>query len=366
MKTPWTSELSRVVFLELRREITLGDLTLPKGFALPILYEEMEEKVLAGDSGDFTSTEVLRGILLLYGLDEHFRDREVYASIVSHLESQAGDLFKYFFHVAQTDEKLAFLLSLGYYHLGLSDAANILFTAELADNLYRESEDEKISDLAYALYRQAHSLDPTWQSHFHLAYHTYNRELYTKALEHIAASYDRLPTPELQTEMANLLALSEQKLAFHEGKELFFKERFEEAVIKFHSLEEEFPGWYQLHFFLGVSYRMLQQYSKALTSFYRALSLRRDDPQLYNEMAICHLMLEEPFEAEPLIEAALQLDENNPELLCNRAIVFLRTDRLKEAKEDLLKARSLDPNEPLYRDWLEHVQGKETDRALTH
>ncbi len=366
MKTPWTNELSRVVFLELRRDIQLGKLTIPEGFALPVLYELIEEKVISGQSGDFTSTEVLRGILLLFGLDEDFQDKETYASIVSSLEEEAGSLFAFFVQTAETDEKLAFLFSLGYYHLGLSDPMTILYTAELADNLYKESEDILLSDIAFSLYKETHALQPSWQSDYHLAYHYYNRDRFDKALEHIAACYDSLPTDELQTEVTQLLALSEQKMVFEQGRELFFKERFEEAVLKFQSLEEEFPGWYQLHFFMGLSYRMLQQYSRALASFYRALSLKRDDPQLYNEMAICHLMLEEPLEAEPLIEAALQLDRDNPELLCNRAIVYLRTDRLKQARTDLEKARELDPADDLYVNWLDYVLRKEKEIATPH
>ncbi|MDI9472925.1 MAG: tetratricopeptide repeat protein [Bacillota bacterium] len=364
MKTPWTNELSRVVFLELRRDIQIGEIKLPKGFALPVLYDELERKVLARQSGDFTNSEVLRGILLLYALDEDFPDREIYSSIVHQLQLPTQNLLPFFVEISQSDQKLAFLLSLGYYHLGLADPITMLFTAESADNLFRENSEEKIGDIAFNLYREIHQISPSWQSNYHLAYHYYNRDRYEDALQHISACYDELPSDELRTEITQLFMLSEQKSVFHEGKKLLFKERYDEALIKFHSLHEEFPGWYDLHFFTGLSYRMLQQFSRALVFFYRALSLKRDDPQLYNEMAICHLMLNEPLEAEPLLEAALQLDRDNPELLCNRAIVYIRTDRLHEAREDLLRARKLDPSDELYFEWLNYLSGLEEQSEI--
>lgn len=365
MKTPWTNELSRLVFVELRRDISLGELTLSKDLPLPILFEEIEEKVTREAPEDFTSIQILTGILYLFGLDPDFREPTAYAAIVEHIEQKSGSLFGYLLELSKSDEKLALILGLGYHHLGFQDERVFLLSAELADTLARSESSALLEDIAFTLYEEAHAISPSWQSHYHLAFHYYNRESFPEALSHFSAAYPELPTQELKVEVAQLLAMSEQKMAFEEGKELFYKERFDEAIEKFRSLEEDFPGWYPLFFYLGVSYRMMEDYTQALSAFYRALSLRKDDPQLYNEMAICLLMLEDPLQAEPLLEAALQLDKDNPELLCNRAIVFLNTDRNERAMEDLLRARELDPDEPLYEQWLNFLLRKEGDIGAT-
>ncbi|HZK10543.1 MAG TPA: tetratricopeptide repeat protein [Clostridia bacterium] len=336
--------LEDLSFLQLRRDLRFGDLFLPKGLHLPLYTKQLEEKIKEGEM-DFGTEEILEGILSLYGADKDFKDKELYQPFIKKLQPLLPYLYE-----KRTNPKKALLMALGLIHLDLEEKGLYLFAAERCNDLIKEGLD--CSELAMELLEKE---KPSWPVGYHKGFLYYNKERYHKALEAWGEILDKeLPT-EIRDEVFSMMALADKKKEYLGGRELLFKERFEEARQVFKSLLADFPNWYELHFYYGLSLRLLEQNREALTVFYGLLQTKRDDIHLYNELAICHLFLQEAEEARVLLEEGLKLEESS-DLRLNLAISLFELGSKKEALEEIQKAKKLAPEDELIDHWLEHMR----------
>lgn len=346
------NKLEEIAFIELGKDIIQGELLLKKGTLLPLLDSALRKQIQKTEN-NFSSEDLLQGILFLYGLDEEFSHKDTYRQIVQFIETQRGSLLPYLAELARTNPLHGLIMSLGYTQLGLPDERALMLAIECANTLYGESRDEQYESLKYELLQEAKNTHPSWMVHYHLAFLYYNREAFAEAVEHWSLALAESELPEdFRQEMEQMAALSDRKLEYKEALKLLFSERVQEAVEILNALKPDFPQWYNLHFYLGLAYRLQENWSQAAAVFYEALQLKRDDANLYNELSICHLMLEEVQEAEKTLRIALKLDPEHPELLTNLGIVLLRLGNKAEAVSALEHSLHLQPEDELTRLWL--------------
>lgn len=337
-----TADLS---FLELNKELMLEDLCLPKGTALPLFTDVLEEKISDGDL-DLGTRELVSGILYLYGADPDFRDKELYKSVIEHVQPVYGLLLE----ILKESPYRALVMSRGLISLDLVEDGVYLLAAEACNELVKKGEN--YSPLAIELLKLE---KPSWAVSYHQGYHYYHLEDY----EHALFSWKRLleqdAPEEIVSEVLSRLPLAERKKDYELGKQLLFKERYEEARQIFKSLLPEFPHWYELHFYYGLSLRFLEEYREALSTFYGLLQKHREDIHLYNELAICHLFVGEADKAKILLEEGLKLAPH-PDLHLNLAISLYELGDRIEALEEIEKAQLLAPDDELIQSWKTHMR----------
>lgn len=349
-------ELEQLGFIELRQDITSGVVHLPKGMELPLLTSTLRQTIQTGE-GAFRTEDVVLGILMLYGLDESFPGRGNYRSILQAIERSSGSLVPFLAELSRVNPKQALIAALGYRQLELSDDRALLLAIESANLAYHESQDKRYEQLAFELLQQASQESDDWQIAYHLGYQHYNRDEFSEAIVHFRAALAQDMPEEFVEEISGMVELSERKSDFSQGLNLLFGGRPQEAIEVFESLRPDFPEWYSLHFYTGLAYRLEQMYAKALTLFYEALSLKQDDPNLYNELSICHMLNDEPDQALKHLELALELDPERPELLTNYGIVLYQLGDSDKAVEQLKKAIRINPEDELTKQWLDTITG---------
>lgn len=342
--TPFKKILEELSFIQLRRGITAGGVALPKGLHLPLYTKRLEEKVKQGDL-DFETREILEGVLSLYGADKDFRDKEIFIPLVQCLQPLLPFLYEY-----REEPLKALVMALGLIHLGLEEKGVYLFAAERCNDLIKEGFD--YSDLALELLSKE---SPSWAVSYHRGFLYYNKECYEEALEAWNSLLDEDFSVELRDEVYTMIALAEKKKEYLKGRELLFKERYEEARQIFKSLLIDFPHWYELHFYYGLSLRFLEEYSEALSVFLGLWHSKKDDIHLYNELAICYLFMQQPQEAQRFLQEGLALADH-PDLRLNLAISFFEMGDKNAALEQIQCARSLAPEDSLILQWLQYME----------
>ncbi|NLY37318.1 MAG: tetratricopeptide repeat protein [Tissierellia bacterium] len=342
--TLFNKTLEDLSFLELRRELKLGDIILPKGLNLPLYTTVLEKKIKRGEL-DFGTEEILEGILSLYGADKDFKDKDIYRPFVKTLQPLLGYLYE------RRDNPLkSLIMALGLIHLDLEEEGLFLFAAERCNDLIKEGYD--YSDLALELLDKE---KPSWPVGYHRGYLYYNKERYEEALRSWRGILDEeLPT-EIRDEVFSMMVLAEKKKEYLLGRELLFKERYEEARQVFKSLLIDFPHWYDLHFYYGLSLRFLEHHSEALGVFYGLLHTKRDDIHLYNELALCHLFLQEAEEARVQLIEGLKLADH-PDLRLNLAISLFELGDKKAALTEINRAKGLAPEDELIDQWQDYIE----------
>lgn len=336
--------LEDLSFLQLRKDLQVGDILLPQGLNIPLYTKDLEEKIKKGDL-DFGTREILEGILSLYGADKDFKDRDIYRPFVKKLQP----LVPYLYEIRDNTQK-ALIMALGLIHLELEEEGLYLFAAERCNDLIKEGFD--YSDLALELLQKE---KPSWPVGYHQGYLYYNKEDYQEALDAWRGILDEDLPLEIRDEVFSIMVLAEKKKEYLVARELLFKERYEEAMQVFKSLLIDFPHWYELHFYYGLSLRFLEHYSEALGVFYGLLHTKRDDIHLYNELAICHLFQQEAEEARLLLLEGLKL-EDHADLRLNLAISLFELGDKKGALKEIDRAKELAPDDDLISQWQEHMR----------
>ncbi len=349
------TELEQLGFIELRQDVTTGVTHLPKGMELPLLTSTLRRTIQTGE-GSFKTEDVIVGILMLYGLDESFPGKDNYRFILQAIERSTGSLVPFLAELSRSNPKQALICALGYRELELTDDRALLLAIEAANLAHRETQDKRYEELAFALLQQAAEESDDWQVAYHLGYLYYNRDQFTEAIIQFRAALAQDMPEEFVEELSGMVELSERKSDFTRGQSLLFAGRAQEALEIFESLRPDFSEWYSLLFYTGLAYRMEQMYAKALTLFYEALSIKQDDPNLYNELSICHMMNEEPDQAMKHLELALELDPDNPELLTNYGIVLYQLGDTEKAIVQLKHSLQIAPEDELTQQWFDIVQ----------
>lgn len=352
-------KLEEIAFLELRKDLRQGALVLKKGTLLPLLDHALREQVQRAENR-FSTEDIVQGILFLYGLDADFRDKEIYREILSKVEEKGGSLLPYLVESARTNPLKALIMSLGYSHLNMPDAGALMLAIECSNTLYLENHDPQFEALNFDLLQQAKRRHPSWMVDYHLAFLYYNREAFAEAAEHWRLALEESDLPEeFRQEIEQMMVLNERKIEYKHALKLLFSDHVQEAIDQLNALKPEFPEWYNLHFYLGLAYRLQENWSQAAALFYEALSLKKDDANLYNELSICHLMMDETEQAEQTLRIALKFDPEHPELLTNLGIVLLRLGNKPEAIAAFEKSLQLQPEDALTKQWLTQAKMSE-------
>ncbi|WP_459128915.1 tetratricopeptide repeat protein [Guggenheimella bovis] len=347
--------LEELAFIELNKDTTTLGLTLKKGFYLPLLYSDLEKNVKE-EREVFDTEAIMAGILFLYGLDEDFRDGEIYRAMLLKLEENTS-LLPFVVSMQKKNRTHALIMSLGYIHLSLADPHRYVVASELANALLVETEDKNYQVLAKALLEKGREVTPTWEIDYHLSYVYYHEERYEEAKALLQGLLERDEVPDsFIDEIATLQARITDKELFKRSLELLFDGDSRSALEGLNDVNPEYVNPEDLYFFKGLAYRLLGAYDDALHSFEEVMALKRFDSDLYNEMAICHMFKEDYEKAETLLRAALELDEKSKDLYSNLGISLCEQGKIEEGRGYFKKVLEIDPEDEISKACLERYQ----------
>lgn len=97
---------------------------------------------------------------------------------------------------------------------------------------------------------------------------------------------------------------------------------------------------YDAHYNTGLSFLQMGEYSSAIEHFRKAESIRKDDPKLYNALALAFLGKGLLKEAEENLQKCLKLDPGYSEARNNLGIVYYQMGRYDDAIREFEKVLS--------------------------
>lgn len=184
-------------------------------------------------------------------------------------------------------------------------------------------------------------------AYYKLGFYYKRSQQYVKAEltwnKHQLIDDDVLRIDEIRNELIQLRPYVD----FEKGYNLILKEKPEEGLDLLLPLVKELGGWWNLLFFIGLAYRMLEQYDIAETYFENVLKLEEEQKDALNELGLCKLCRGKYVEAAELFTDLLNIEPGNCEVFCNRAVAYMYNNQLDRAMEDIQTALKINPADPV-------------------
>ncbi len=360
-----------LIFIELKPGVKLGwnGFEFPEGTPLPIMLSDIVGDIRENRLEQFSSVTLADAMIRIIGIDSETPHGATYRDAIRSYQPDILDVILSKGLQAATEEHF--------------DEAVLLFRAAL--QLEPEHEDalynygRALVDLAQkhegtkaeaVLIREAQEvfealtrLTPELAlPYYQLGFVYANQKSYIKAAESWQRALTMDLTDDQEMEIRMLLVQLEDKRIYEEGYQAVLKGYNQEALELLSSLEDKYPEWWNLYFFIGLAYKGLEQYEDAVSCFLRVEQLHKGHAETQNELGICYMMLMRYQDAEEHLAKGLGLNPESAEMLCNMGIIQREKGKLELAEKFLTEALQKAPEDEICKAWLEKIRN---DRRLT-
>lgn len=362
LEKEFKSKLDEVVFIELKADAKaeVNKMTLDPKVPLPILLEDVVNKVKGVNASDITAGNLIRGMGFIIGVDEEFPHKHYYEDLMTAIDKNVGMyLLKHGLDLANQDNKLGALIYFKSSLIFIDDEINALVNyARCCVELAYEQEEvkmvyvEEAKEVFEALIKK-YPDNP--HAYYHLGFIYSNINAYKMAEEAwVTAIKNNIGENEKHEIVKNLHDLN-AKIKFEEGHTLILDGRVDEGMEVLLALEPEYLDWWNLMFFIGLGYRMSKEYDLALKYFSKVMELNTGHAATCNEMGLCYMTMGRFEDAIKAFKEALKMDQNNPEMLCNLGIVYIQMNALEEAEQYMMKSFNLNPEDEITISWIKRL-----------
>ena len=189
-----------------------------------------------------------------------------------------------------------------------------------------------------------------------------NKKLYNEAKE-VWTKFLSLTKEEAMAEdVRERMGQVDDLIVYEKGYLEVMNDRAQNGLDILLPLYEKYKEWWNLLFFIGLAYRKLGEYEKAIFFFGEVGRIKPSQSDAYNELGLCYASLGDYENAEKYFKKAALIEDNDPELLCNLAAVYINSGKLEQAEETLAKAEEMAPGEEITKLWRTELENakKET------
>lgn len=149
---------------------------------------------------------------------------------------------------------------------------------------------------------------------------------------------------------------------FNKSMQLISGKKEEEGIELIQKVLKQHPDIWNGWFLLGWGYRRIANFKKAKNAFEKALALKEDQADIYNELSICNMELNKLSESRNNLETAIKLEPFNIKILSNMAILELKENNSGEAVKYFKQVLEIDKEDPIALSWLESIK-KENENS---
>ena len=354
-------ELQDDSFVDLKGYIIRADIPLP------ILTKELIEGIKGGVfEEEIRISDFVEGIIYTIGTDDNFPYLKEYKEILYAYDDKIED-YIFFTGVRDLQEdrfddgciKLRALLALDpnnvdaifNYGLGIEGLAR----------KFIDLDDEKgndFLDFSTSLFESILDIDKEYAlSYYKLGYHYLYLEQYLKASltwkKFISKSKDEVLVQEIRNEIDRI----DDDVVFETGITYLAYNDYEKALNFFLKLMPKYEDNWSLNFSIAKSYLGLQQDDLAIEYLIKAIELRDDDPDLFNELGIIYYNKGDVIKAIDIFTKGIDSCPKDYKLFYNRGVSYILVEKYKEALKDINIAFELEPSESIkaQKEWLEAI-----------
>lgn len=330
--------------------------TTDKELPVPVRVQKLLEDIKKQNEMDgITLNNIIDGILYIIGSDVNFGFLTEYEKMLEELnfdikpyivycinkfdenECEDGVVYGKALVNLEENEKSCFVYASALEKMGLKH-----------NDEGREEKGQYFLEEANKYFEKCLDYDDKFAlAYYKLGFYYKRSQQYVKAEltwnKHQLIDDDVLRIDEIRNELIQLRPYVD----FEKGYNLILKEKPEEGLDLLLPLVKELGGWWNLLFFIGLAYRMLEQYDIAETYFENVLKLEEEQKDALNELGLCKLCRGKYVEAAELFTDLLNIEPGNCEVFCNRAVAYMYNNQLDRAMEDIHTALKINPADPV-------------------
>lgn len=355
--------LNDVIFVDLKPEnkAVLAGLNAPLNATLPLFIEDLAVKIKEGDVEQIPVVALIKGLVYAVGAQVELPYRSFYIDLLKHIDSEIS--MRILSDGIRLAEEGQYSNAILYFNTVLAmdnESIDALYNMGRAfDDLSDKEVRNDLKVLSKWCYEKTIVIDPNFTyGHFSLGFALYNDEKFSDAERHWLQALGGSLSEDMREELIVGLGKVKDRATYERGYELILAGRVEEGLEMLKALEDDHDEWWNLLFFIGLGYRMMEQYEDALGYFLKVMTLNTGHIKTMNEIAICLLSLGDFAEAERYLKEAIRLSPENCELLCNMGIVHLHKGDQVTARIYFDRAHEASPEDEVVAMWLAHINQK--------
>jgi tetratricopeptide (TPR) repeat protein len=332
MKSYFSDKLDKFVFLQINGEEAY--LPVKSGS----IIDDIKEK---GDLEKIPFSYFLYGMFFMLGADDTFTYRDDYIRIIKKTEGSTRYIKgKMAEEIKQDNYEEGYIL--------LKGLSQIEKNKDVFDKLIMVLEELKIKNPAFAeeemaMLEKAKEIPGYEKPYFYEALLKRDIKDYRGAMEAISKYIEISGTRD--KEVIDFKEDLSKSADYEKGKELIYDDP-EGALKLLIPLIDQFPEDATLLYYIGVCYRILENYEKSIYYLNQALVLDNDLVQVVNELGINYAKLGDFDTAVKYLRKAFEATKS-AEICTNLVTCYLEMGKLEDAKAHLALAEKLDPEDEI-------------------
>lgn len=346
-----------ISFLELKEDaqIKIDGKLIDADIPFPILTETLVEGIKRKTMyEEIKISHLISGIIYILGVDPKFKFNDSYKKILYLYEPKIENYIFYkgikYLSEEKDEEAIIYFRALlninpenadGLFNYGicLEKKASELF------ELQKNDEGEAFLKEATNCFELILDIDPDYfLAYYKLGYHYKNTGQFLKATlaweKYLVLDNDKVRKQEIREEINTIYYDS----LFEEGHNLYSSGKYSAALDKLLEVESRYNQLWNLKYIIGLSYKEIGEFKKAVEYFYDALKINSEFVDLYNELGICLFSMGSFNEALNIFTTGIEKNSEDYKLLFNRGIGYYQLGLIEEAKSDIKRAYSLNPD----------------------
>ena len=346
----------QLFFIELNKDVVLGDKTFSKGLDLPVDPDAIKEMVTE-NKDHFNFKEMLRDMCLIIGLDPEFNHYSTYRQMVAAAISNPYS-FCMSLGVANSTrglwiEALAFFKAAlvfddqfdPHYHLGRVHYAMVIGN---------EKTDGALA-MARHYFELANQVEHRAEVDYYLTFILHLEERHIEALKMAQEAIKGDLEESLSLDLLGKMAVLEDRATYQMGVDFIMDERFQEGLEALLSLSENTLDDWRVQFFIGLGYRGIFQLHQSLQHLLRAKALNPAEDRILNELGVVAMMLEDYKGAKAFFEEGLKIKPLSSDLLCNMGILLIESGDWTLAEKFVDEALKTNREDPIILQTKQHI-----------
>ncbi len=320
---------------------------------LPFLMEDFKAGYSEENSEIQLTTEgMIKGIGFLFGVDPEFHRNDEYKIL---LDSSGIDVSEYllrlsnqYFDQGQKVKALVLLRGITIYR---PDEVKSLFNygislLDIAESQNEEILREEMKQEAKIKLEMILKKDPEFALPcYHLGFLYKDENLFVKAQKIWEKGIELGLEGHLEEHTNTLLREIEDLVQYEQGYHYVLYGKSNEGLKKLRPLEERYPDWWNLLFFIGLALRQIQDYPAAITYFQKVIELEKKLADPYVEIGLSFAGMGEHEKSIEYLEKGMKMDPYSHEIPCNLAMVYLDKGDLKNARKFIDTSLALEPED---------------------
>jgi len=344
-------KLGKMLFLEIKKNSKINQYVFKENVYLPVNSDKIVSKAKEGD--DLSNIPVnffIEGIFYTLGADKSFRFNYVYKEIIKSIPNSVNCVKgKIFENIKNEKYEEGYILLKGLLEIEITkDNLNKAFI--LVDGLRKGNDIFK--EEIIKLIEIGKEIKDYPQPYYYEALVNYEDKNFEDAHLNIKQyiSLGGNITEEIEELKENLNIIN----SFDKGKELVYEEPKKSLEILL-PLIDVLGDSAEIFYFIAVSYRILQNYEKAIYYLNEALSIDSNYVEVFNELGINYACLNDFETAIKYLRKVFEVTKSI-EVCTNLIMCYINNKDFNQAKIHLDIAKKLNPEDEIVKE-LEKVLG---------